>query len=37
MKEYKLNMDPKAASVLSEADVRKQIYIMINDYMDSHL
>lgn len=37
MKEYKLNMNPKAASVLSEADVRKQIHIMINDYMDSHL
>ena len=37
MKEYKLNIDHKAASVLYEPDVRKQINIMINDYMDSHL
>lgn len=37
MQNYKLNMDPKAASVLYEPDVRKQIHIMINDYMDSHL
>lgn len=26
MKEYKLNMDPKAASVLSEADVETNPY-----------
>lgn len=37
MQNYKLNMDSKAASVLSESDVRKQIHIMINDYMNSHL
>lgn len=37
MQNYKLNMDFKAASVLSESNVRKQIHIMINDYMDSHL